>query len=273
MKKVKYYILGGVIILFLKFDVLAKEAVTICQVMELHGVDILEEPYEDAYIIMHVDKGMRLVVSDQFENGYYQLDLGGIYGYVEKNSVSSIVEDENAKMYGDKSVTTIQYHQLLMDGSLTELERNQARDVYNLLPSSIDKYLAENNIECIFTQEESVYEGVSQEASGYTASRYSEAEGIWENVCYVKKPESILHEIGHAIDRAMGNQFGEQALSHQKTFEIIYDSEATKSYLDKYYQSTKDEYFAECFQQFLQNQQALECNMPMTCAYLKQLIQ
>jgi hypothetical protein len=75
-----------------------------------------------------------------------------------------------------------------------------------------------------------------------------------------------IHEVGHALD------FIHNFVSYEHEWKLIFENEAKESGLASYFTSSSSEYFAETFQMFFLDSEALKEVAPQTYEYLSEFI-
>lgn len=172
-----------------------------------------------------------------------------------------------------------QYGQLIIEEGIDPLEIEEAKKIYDILPQNVYNYLKNNELMCIYTKDEAKFAYVPAEVSGYTMATYQYdgtnemAYMVGNVVCIARQTDSIIHELGHAIDKTfVVPRIKGSSLSKQELFSTIYLQEASQSGLNQYYISQQDEYFAECFQIYFLEPEYLECNMPFTYLFMQNFI-
>ena len=168
--------------------------------------------------------------------------------------------------------------QLQFEGNLDEYTKQYAIYSFNKVPEEYTDLLSE--WEVIITNENiarlvaSKDYAFNENTIAFSGNRYSGVTLLKDEEIYISgTPENIdssmLHEIGHAIEKSLGYP------SKKEEFIRIYEEEKDLIFIEdnqEYYKSTNREYWAECFEMFISEPTRLQENGPRTYEYMREVL-
>ncbi len=177
------------------------------------------------------------------------------------------------------------------NANISDSDIMTADTLFNLMPENVKDHVLSHNITIVITDGYSNLDTMSDEHNSNTFKKDNSKEmpnlhtvGLTQNnfdrpVILIYNEylhNALIHEIGHAVDiTANGNVFF--AEHNKKEFKTIYEEEA--SYMvpvgievTGYVISTPDEYFAECFHQYIMFPDTLRESAPKTYAYMERFV-
>lgn len=173
-------------------------------------------------------------------------------------------EIENVKpQYNNFEDLEHDYSSFIKIESMNYEKVNKLYKYMNLIPNNIINEFAESGSEIVLTHDS---------LQNRFMSEYALAGVYFDKTIYLSDKEdwseqSIIHEMGHFISDLYDD-------TNDSIFLEIYDNE--KEYLElnldkdtKYYIKNVDEYFAQCFEEFLINPDRLLKNNPKTYKYIR----
>ena len=155
-------------------------------------------------------------------------------------------------------------------GNISETNLENAIEIINKIPENVIKEMNNNNISIYLTSGEA--EDVCKTLTGAT---YESITGIfiWGDskpavICETAYMDStLLHELGHATDYILGN---ENLISDNDEFAVVYEEEKDVFFANNsHIRDSQNEYFAETFAMYYNNNYQLKTKAPKTYEFLK----
>lgn len=174
---------------------------------------------------------------------------------------------DNLKKSQDESVL-IEYSILpiYIEGDAQKKDAMEAANYLKLLPDNLLLTLKEKGWSVVVTSKdiEDTYGSGVENTIGLTLY-YQEKIYVLADSYAVQS--CMLHEIGHVVD------FMNDFISYGEEWSIIYDKEAKNSGYEPYFYKSASEYFAQAFQEYFLNGEALKVQGPNTYQFLKKIIE
>lgn len=136
------------------------------------------------------------------------------------------------------------------------------------LPQIVKDKMKEKNLIVRLVEEDEMLElGSSNRVLGFYSIANIEIIYIKSNQSYDRLENTFYHEVGHFVDRYIGEKIGCQFISlNEKDFqEIAFDE--SHAYSFDYYRQNIKEYFAQSFAEFIKQSNLLS-KMPRTHIYM-----